>query len=85
MGNPAEETFYHQDTSIYARCREAVKANRARVAEDDSKGVAELRRQGMQIVENPDKAKFIAALAGANAEFEKQFGKAAIDKIRNYK
>ena len=65
--------------------KEAVKANRARVAEDDAKGVAELRSQGMQIVENPDKAKFIAALAPANAEFEKQFGKATIDKIRNYK
>jgi TRAP-type transport system periplasmic protein len=63
----------------------AVKANRARVAEDDAKGVAELRSQGMQIVENPDKSKFIAALAPVNAEFEKQFGKAAIDKIRNVK
>ena len=31
-----------------------------------------------------DKAKFVAALAPVNAEFEKQFGKAALDKIRNY-
>ena len=65
--------------------KEAVKANRARVAEDDANGVAELRRQGMQIVENPDKSKFIAALAPVSADFERQFGKAAIDRIRSTK
>ena len=74
------------DKAIFLEAsKEAVKANRARVAEDDAKGVAELRSQGMQIVENPDKSKFIAALAPVNAEFEKQFGKAAIDKIRDVK
>jgi len=62
----------------------AVKANRARVDEDDAKGVAELRSKGMQVAE-VDKAKFVAALAPVNAEFEKQFGKANIDRIRNYK
>jgi TRAP-type C4-dicarboxylate transport system substrate-binding protein len=65
--------------------KEAVKANRARVDEDDAKGVAELRSKGMQVVENPDKAKFQAALTPVYAEFEKQFGKANIDKIRNYR
>jgi len=64
--------------------KEAVKANRARVAEDDAKGVTELRSKGMQVVE-VDKAKFVAALAPVNAEFEKQFGKANIDKIRAVK
>jgi len=65
--------------------KEAVKANRARVDEDDAKGVAELRAKGMQVVENVDKAKFVAALQPVNAEFEKQFGKANIDRIRNFK
>ena len=36
-------------------------------------------------IDNVDKAKFVAALAPVNAEFEKQFGKAAIDKIRDVK
>jgi ATP-dependent Clp protease ATP-binding subunit ClpX len=36
----------------------------------------------MQVVENVDKSKFVATLAPVNAEFEKQFGKAEIDKIR---
>jgi len=63
--------------------KEGTKANRARVAEDDAKGVADLRAKGMNVVENPDKAKFVAALTAVNADFEKQFGKAAIDRIRS--
>ena len=64
--------------------KEAVKANRARVDEDDAKGVAELRAKGMQVID-VDKAKFVAALGPVNAEFEKQFGKANIEKIRAVK
>ena len=65
--------------------KEGTKANRARVDEDDAKGVAELRAKGMNVIENPDKAKFVAALTQVNAEFEKQFGKPTIDRIRNAK
>jgi tripartite ATP-independent transporter DctP family solute receptor len=65
--------------------KEAAKANRARVDEDDAKGVADLRAKGMTVIDNVDKSKFVAALAPVNAEFEKQFGKANLDKIRNYK
>ena len=64
---------------------EGVKANRARVDEDDAKGVAELRAKGMQVVENVDKARFQTALTPVYADFEKQFGKANIDRIRNAK
>jgi TRAP-type transport system periplasmic protein len=63
----------------------AAKANRARVDEDDAKGVADLRAKGMTVIDNVDKSKFVAALAPVNADFEKQFGKANMDKIRNYK
>jgi TRAP-type transport system periplasmic protein len=74
------------DQQIFlAAAAEAVKVNRARVDEDDAKGVAELRSKGMQVVDNVDKAKFQAALAPVYAEFDKQFGKANIDRIRNYK
>ncbi len=65
--------------------KEGAKANRLRVDEDDAKGVAELRGKGMQVVDHVDKAKFVTALTPVNAEFEKQFGKANIDKIRNFK
>ena len=86
MNKGTWEKLSSGDKAIFMEAsKEAVKVNRARVAEDDAKGVAELRSQGMQIIENPDKSKFIAALAPVNAEFEKQFGKAAIEQIRNVK
>ncbi len=65
--------------------KEAVKANRARVDEDDARGVTELRSKGMQVIETVDKSKFVATLGPVNAEFERQFGKANIDRIRNFK
>ena len=65
--------------------KEGTRANRARVDEDDSKGVADLRAKGMTVIDNVDKAKFVAMLAPVNADFEKQFGKANIDAIRNVK
>jgi tripartite ATP-independent transporter DctP family solute receptor len=65
--------------------KEAVKANRARVDADDAMGVSYLRGKGMTVTENVDKAKFVATLAPVYADFEKQFGKANMDKIRNVK
>jgi tripartite ATP-independent transporter DctP family solute receptor len=64
--------------------KEAVKANRARVDQDDANGVAELRSKGMEVVEQVDRDKFVEVLAPVNAQFEKQFGKAELDKIRNF-
>ena len=63
----------------------AAKANRAKVDEDDAKGVAELRARGMTVIDNIDRNQFAAALAPANAQFEKEFGKAAMDRIRAVK
>jgi tripartite ATP-independent transporter DctP family solute receptor len=65
--------------------REAVKANRARVDEDERRAVADLRAKGMTVNENIDKAKFQAQLAPAYADFAKRFGQQNIDRIRNYR
>mgnify|MGYP003575986273 CR=1 FL=1 len=65
--------------------KEAVKANRARIDEDERKAVAELRAKGMVVVEKVDKAKFQAALAPVYVDFGKRFGQENIDKIKNYK
>jgi len=64
--------------------KEAAKANRARVDADDESGVADLRTKGMAVVENINKAKFAAALTAVNAQFEKEFGKANLDRIRSF-
>jgi TRAP-type transport system periplasmic protein len=71
-------------TNFIEAAKVAVKANRGRVDEDDSKGVTELRAKGMQVIE-VDKSKFVNALAPVNVEFEKQFGKANLDRIRAVK
>ena len=63
----------------------AVVATRARVDKDDASGVAELRSKGMLIIENFDKAAFVAKLAPVFTQFEKEFGKDKIDAIRNFK
>jgi tripartite ATP-independent transporter DctP family solute receptor len=68
-----------------AAAKEAVKANRARIDEDERKAVADLRAKGMTIVENVDKSKFQATLAPTFVEFGKKFGQDNIDKIKNYK
>ena len=71
--------------SFLEAAKESTKANRAWVDEDDAKGMADLRAKGMTVIDNVDKTRFVAALAPVNAEFEKQFGKQALDTIRNYK
>ena len=65
--------------------KEAVKANRARIDDDEAKAVADLRAKGMVIVENVDKGKFQAVLAPVYADFGKRFGQENIDRIKNYK
>jgi tripartite ATP-independent transporter DctP family solute receptor len=86
MSKPAFDKLSAADKQAFLdAAKEGVKANRARVDEDDAKGVTELRSKGMNVNENVDKAKFVAMLGPVNAEFEKQFGKANIDKIRNVK
>jgi tripartite ATP-independent transporter DctP family solute receptor len=85
MNKAAFDKLSVADKQIFIdAAKEGVKANRARVDEDDAKGVAELRSKGMQVID-VDKAKFVAALGPVNAEFEKQFGKANIERIRAVK
>jgi TRAP-type transport system periplasmic protein len=85
MNKAAFDKLSAADKQVFLdAAKEAVKANRARVDEDDAKGVAELRSKGMQVID-VDKTKFVAALGPVNAEFEKQFGKANLDRIRAVK
>jgi TRAP-type C4-dicarboxylate transport system substrate-binding protein len=86
MNKASFEKLSAADKSAFIEsAKEAAKANRARVDADDAKGVSELRAKGMVVIDNVDKAKFVAALSTVNAEFEKQFGKANLDAIRNAK
>jgi tripartite ATP-independent transporter DctP family solute receptor len=65
--------------------KEGVKANRARVDDDERKAVADLRSKGMTVSENIDKAKFQAALGPVYVDLARRFGQANIDRIKNYR
>jgi TRAP-type transport system periplasmic protein len=56
-----------------------------RVDSDEKMAVADLRAKGMTVVDQVDKTRFQSTLAPVYADFEKQFGKANLDRIRNYK
>lgn len=86
MNKGAFDKLSAADKTVFLEAAKvAVKANRDRVDADDARGVKELSSKGMQVIENVDKSKFVEQLKPVYAEFDKQFGKAAIDNIRNYK
>jgi len=86
MNKAAWDKLSPEDRQAFLEAaKEAVKANRARVDEDEKKAVADLRSKGMNVVENLDKSKFQATLTPTYAEFGKKFGQENIDRIRNAK
>jgi TRAP-type transport system periplasmic protein len=65
--------------------KEAVKANRARIDDDERRAVGDLRAKGMTVVDTLDKAPFQTALTPVYVDFGKRFGQDNIDKIKNYR
>ncbi len=57
-------------------------ASRVFAAQAETDGVAVLRQAGMTVRTSIDRASFVAAMAGANAQFEKSFGPEIIEQIR---
>ena len=60
-------------------------AMRKKAFDDAENGVAELKKQGMEVVTELDRKAFEDALKPAFAEYAKRFGQEKIDEIRNYK
>jgi tripartite ATP-independent transporter DctP family solute receptor len=65
-----------------AAAKAGAAASRRFAAETAVAGIAALLKAGMTVQRDIDRAKFAAAMAGANAGFEKQFGKALIEQIK---
>jgi TRAP-type transport system periplasmic protein len=59
-------------------------AMRAKAREDADNGVAQLKAQGMEVVEDVDRAAFEEALQPVFATFAQRFGQEKIDEIRNF-
>jgi tripartite ATP-independent transporter DctP family solute receptor len=67
------------DRQVFAEAaRKSAQAQRHRVDEDERNGIAQLKREGMQVVEQVDRQSFREAVAPAYADFAKEFG---ADKI----
>lgn len=60
------------------------KASRNYLDRNEKSALDELRRRGMNVVENIDRPAFVASLASIESQFEKQFGKDKIDAIRAF-
>jgi tripartite ATP-independent transporter DctP family solute receptor len=78
----AEELSAQDMASFVEAARIGAKASRTFAAEAESAGLAALQQNGMVVQRSIDKARFAAAMASANPEFEKRFGKDLIARIR---
>jgi TRAP-type C4-dicarboxylate transport system substrate-binding protein len=79
-GLPADVKKALQDAA-----RVGAQAMRRKVNEVEATGVAELKAQGVNVVEKVDKSKFQAALSTAYADYAKRFGAENIQRIRDVK
>jgi TRAP-type C4-dicarboxylate transport system substrate-binding protein len=59
------------------------KASRVYAAEAQKSGVDSLRKDGMQVVGQIDRAKFADVLKAVRPEYEKKFGAAVISQIES--
>ncbi len=65
--------------------KEAVKANRARIDQDEKNGVDYLRSKGMEVIDDVDRTQFQKALEPVFAELAKKFGEENIRRLREGK
>ncbi len=68
-----------------AAAAKGVAAQRKRVNDDEATGIAQLKKDGMQVVEKVDGPSFRKAVAPAYAEFAKEFGADKIAAIQAVK
>ena len=68
--------------SFVTAARAGAKASRVFAADAEVNGVAALQEGGMTVQPTVDKARFAAAMASANADFDKRFGQDLIAQIR---
>jgi TRAP-type C4-dicarboxylate transport system substrate-binding protein len=77
-----DEMSAEDKASFAEAARLGGRASRTFAADAESSGVAALKQAGMQVLADIDRTRFAAAMAGANPEFEKRFGKTLIEQVR---
>ncbi len=71
--------------SFIEAARLAGDASRQFAATAEAKGVSALAQAGMRVTKDIDRSRFAAAMAPANAEFDRRFGGELVSKIRDFK
>ena len=71
-----------EQAAIRAAAKEGAEATWKAGAEDEAKKLEQLRKNGMEILDNVDRQPFIDALKPLEPEFEKRFGKDVLAQIR---
>ena len=70
---------------FYEAAKKATVAQRKKVNEDEDNGIAQLEKEGMQVVRKVDGQAFRDSLRDAYASYSKEFGAENIRKIQQYK
>ncbi len=70
---------------FYEAAKKATVAQRKKVNEDEDNGIAQLEKEGMQVVRKVDGQAFRDSLRDAYANYSKEFGADNIRKIQQYK
>lgn len=74
--------FSEADRSILlAAAKVAAEASRRFAADAQKNGVQELKKQGMEVTEQIDRAAFVAAMQSVRPDYEKKFGTEVLSKI----
>jgi tripartite ATP-independent transporter DctP family solute receptor len=74
------------DKAIFEEAaKAAAKASRVYAAEAQKSGIEDLRKAGMEVTEQVDRAKFVAALQPVMPDYGKKFGTEVIAAIQNTK
>ena len=83
MSADANDDLSAEDRAIIqAAAKTGAQVSRRFAAAAEETGIAGLKQAGMQVLPSIDRARFVAAMAGANPEFEKLFGRERIAQIR---
>ena len=83
MSSDANDDLPAEDRAIIlAAAKTGARASRSFAAAAEGSGVAGLKQAGMQVLPGIDRARFAAAMASANPEFDKLFGRQRIEQIR---
>jgi TRAP-type C4-dicarboxylate transport system substrate-binding protein len=83
MSQDAFDELTTEDKTIFADAAKAGGlASRKFAGDAQTAGVVALQQAGMTVQATIDRGSFASAMAGANAEFEKRFGRDLIERIR---